>query len=76
MNGPWWGRKMMHMDYRCLNEVTQEVSYTMPRVGYLLDKLGGTKYLATLDLVCGYCQHYISITQTKRATVDCNIDNH
>ena len=44
------------MDYRKLNVVTQGDTYPMPRVDELLDQLGNSQYMTTLDLARGYWQ--------------------
>ncbi len=43
-------------DFRRLNEVSEFDGYSMPRVDELLDRLGGTRYISTLDLTKGYWQ--------------------
>ncbi len=43
-------------DFRRLNEVSEFDGYPMPRVDELLDRLGGTRYISTLDLTKGYWQ--------------------
>eukprot|EP00731_Ephydatia_muelleri_P014418 Em0008g138a len=44
------------VDYRKLNVVTQGDAYPMPRVDELLDQLGNSQYMTTLDLARGYWQ--------------------
>ncbi|XP_075764387.1 uncharacterized protein LOC142819706 [Pelodiscus sinensis] len=44
------------VDYRKLNAITVSDAYPMPRPDELLDKLGGARYLTTLDLTKGYWQ--------------------
>ncbi len=43
-------------DFRRLNEVSEFDGYPMPWVDELLDRLGGTRYISTLDLTKGYWQ--------------------
>ncbi len=43
-------------DFRRLNDVSEFDGYPMPRVDELLDRLGGTRYISTLDLTKGYWQ--------------------
>ncbi|CAM4525673.1 unnamed protein product, partial [Lepidochelys olivacea] len=42
--------------YRKLNAITVSDAYPMPRPDKLLDKLGGARYLTTMDLTKGYWQ--------------------
>lgn len=44
------------VDYRKLNAASPMDAYPMPRVDELLDKLGNSKYITTLDLARGYWQ--------------------
>jgi hypothetical protein len=44
------------VDYRRLNSVSKVDPYPMPRIDELIDKLGGAKYLTTMDLAKGYWQ--------------------
>ncbi|XP_065438320.1 uncharacterized protein LOC135981052 [Chrysemys picta bellii] len=44
------------VDYRKLNAITVADAYPMPRPDELLDKLGGARYLTTMDLTKGYWQ--------------------
>ncbi|CAM5139039.1 unnamed protein product [Natator depressus] len=44
------------VDYRKLNAITVSDAYPMPRPDELLDKLGGARYLTTMDLTKGYWQ--------------------
>jgi hypothetical protein len=44
------------VDYRKLNTVSKSDSYPMPRVDELIDRLGGTEYISTIDLTKGYWQ--------------------
>lgn len=41
------------VDYRHLNEVTSFDAYPMPRIDALLDKIGDTPILSTLNLTKG-----------------------
>ncbi|CAM4563181.1 unnamed protein product [Lepidochelys kempii] len=44
------------VDYRKLNAITVSDTYSMSRPDELLDKLGGARYLTTMDLTKGYWQ--------------------
>jgi hypothetical protein len=43
-------------DFRRLNKVSEFDAYPMPRVDELIERLGPTRYLTTLDLTKGYWQ--------------------
>ena len=43
-------------DFRSLNRVTAVDSYSLPTINEMLDRLGGMKYFATLDLLMGFFQ--------------------
>ena len=50
------GTLRMCVDYRKLNAVSESDAYPMPRIDELIDRLGGAKYISTLDLTRGYWQ--------------------
>ncbi len=50
------GNLRLCVDYRRLNQVTQEDRYPMPRVEELLELLGKARFITTLDLTKGYYQ--------------------
>ncbi|XP_065434808.1 scavenger receptor cysteine-rich type 1 protein M130-like [Chrysemys picta bellii] len=53
------------IDFRKVNAISRFDAYPMPRVDELLERLGGAKYLSTLDLTKGYWQ--IPLTPNSRA---------
>ncbi|KAL1276610.1 hypothetical protein QQF64_036233 [Cirrhinus molitorella] len=55
-------------DFRQLNEVSVFDDYPMPSVDELLDRLGRSRYITTLDLTKGYWQVPLS-ENTKPKTV-------
>ena len=50
------GSLRLCVDCRRLNGITQSDAYPMPRVDELIDRLGGAKFITTLDLTRGYWQ--------------------
>ena len=50
------GSLRMCIDYRALNEVTRKDAYPLPDIDQVLERLGGSEYFCTLDLVSGYFQ--------------------
>ena len=44
------------VDFRKLNEVSKPDPFPMPRVDELLDTIGNSRYITTLDLSKGYWQ--------------------
>ena len=50
------GTLRMCVDYRKLNSVSEVDAYPMPHIDELIDRLGGAKYILTLDLTRGYWQ--------------------
>ena len=50
------GSLRLCVDYRSLNQVTQDDRYPMPRVEELLEQVGKASYITTLDLTKGYYQ--------------------
>ena len=43
-------------DYRALNRIAKFDAYPMPRIDEIIDRLGGARYISTLDLTRGYWQ--------------------
>ena len=52
------------VDYRKLNTISETDVYPMPRIDELIDKVGGSCYISTLDLTRGYWQ--IPVAQGDR----------
>ncbi|KAI5616012.1 hypothetical protein C0J50_10699 [Silurus asotus] len=52
------------IDFRQLNSQSQFDAYPMPRIDDLLEKIGGAKYVTTLDLCRGYWQ--VPLEKTSR----------
>ena len=44
------------VDYWGLNEVTRSGTFPLPRIGGLLDQLGGARFFSTLGLASGFWQ--------------------
>lgn len=44
------------LNFRKVNEVSQFDAYPMPQIQELLEKIGGARYLTTLDMIKGYWQ--------------------
>lgn len=59
------GSLRLCVDYRKLNTVTEDDRYPMPRVDELLEKLGRSAYISTLDLTKGYYQ--VPVSQEDQA---------
>ncbi len=59
------------VDYRELNSTTKSALFHLPRIEYLLDLLGESKFFSTLDLASGYWQirvHPDSVEETAFVT--------
>ena len=52
------------VDYRKLNDVSYADAYPMPRIDELIDRLGKSRYISTLDLTRGYWQ--VPVTEESR----------
>ena len=50
------GSLRLCVDYRRLNGVSEADAYPMPRVDYLIDRLGKSCFISTMDLTRGYWQ--------------------
>lgn len=50
------GTMRMCVDFRRLNAVSRADAYPMPRIDEMIDRLGTSKYITTLDLTRGYWQ--------------------
>ncbi len=58
------GTQRFCVDYRALNAVTKADTFPLPRIDYLLDQLGNSRFFTTLDLASGYWQ--IRLSQSSR----------
>lgn len=73
-NSPWCsptilvkksnGIDRLCIDSRKLNKVTKKDSYPLPRVSYILDRLGRAVYLSSIDLKFAF--HQIPLTQPSK----------
>ena len=50
------GSMRLCVDYRRLNQISRSDAYLMPRVDDLIDCVGKSTYISTLDLTQGYLQ--------------------
>jgi hypothetical protein len=50
------GSFRMVIDYRAVNNLTRKDRYPLPRIDDLLDKLQGSQYFSSFDLLSGYHQ--------------------
>ena len=50
------GSLRLCVDYRKLNHISEGDAYPMPRIDELIDRVGGSTYISTLDLTKGYWQ--------------------
>ena len=48
------GRMRFCIDYHKVNAMSKSDAYPIPKVGDLLDRLGGARYLFIIDLTKGY----------------------
>ena len=55
------GSLRLCVDYRRLNQVSMSDAYPMPRVDDLIDRVGKSTYISTLDLTRGYWQVPVAI---------------
>ena len=59
------GTLCLCVDYRKVNKVTTDDKYPMPKVDELLEKIGRTQFISTLDLITqGYYQ--VSVKEGDR----------
>jgi hypothetical protein len=54
------GKMRMVVDYRRLNDVVGRVAYPMPRAEDMFDRIGGAKYMSSMDLKSGYHQFEVA----------------
>lgn len=58
------GSQRFCVDFRKLNKVTKRDAYPLPYISSILSKLGGAKYLSSLDLKSGYWQ--VELDETSK----------
>lgn len=56
----------VYVDFRKLNEVTENEAYGLPNILEILKSLGSSKYFSTLDLASGYHQIMIDEGDTHK----------
>lgn len=54
------------VDFRKLNEMTENEAYGLPNIIEILESLGSSKYFSTLDLASGYHQIMIDKKDTHK----------
>ena len=60
----------LRVDYRCLNSITVSDAYPIPRLDAVVEKVGNSEYISSIDLSEGYWQiHLNEDTQKKSAFV-------
>ena len=67
------GTMRMCVDYRALNSVTVKNAYPLPRIDELLDKIQGSKYFSSLDLLSGYHQLTLQPTDVPKTAFKTHI---
>ena len=55
------------IDYRRLNDITQQDAYPLPRIDESLDALAGARYFTTLDLTSGYWQVPLDVDAQEKS---------
>ncbi|GFX79276.1 retrovirus-related Pol polyprotein from transposon 412 [Trichonephila clavipes] len=75
------GSTRFYVDYRRMNDVTKNDSYSLPRIDDTLDTLDGNTWFSTLDLKSGYWQvelhsHDKEKTAFTRGEGLCNCDEN
>ena len=59
------GTMRMCVDYRSVNEITVNSDpYMLPRIDEMLDRLAGSKWFTTLDLIMGF--HQVELTESSK----------
>lgn len=54
------------VDFRKLNEKTQQDAYPLPNIDEILDQLGGARYFSAFDLASGFHQIPLNTEHTKK----------
>ena len=63
------GSLRLCVDYRKLNKSSQTDAYPMPRIVDLLDGLGNSRYISTLDLTKGYWQVPVTVEDIPKNSI-------
>ena len=56
------------VDYKSLNSVSCDDAYPMPKIDDLIDRLGGAKFIMTLDLTRGYWHVPVSDADSEKTS--------
>jgi hypothetical protein len=63
------------IDYRALNTVTIKQGYPLPRIDDLLDKIQGSQYFSSMDLLQGFYQLPLVESDKEKITFKTNFGN-
>ena len=63
------------MDFRKLNEYTEQDSYPIPSVEEILCLLGGTRYMSCFDMINGFYQVGIAEKDIPKTAISTHIEH-